>query len=246
MNIVIQLFLYDWSACKSNFEFLRKQHRVNEYTQVFLKNLEDPNIKSIHVLCEDQIAEDYFKKVAEPYSSKAIFLVVGHQPTYREIMEYVKRTFPPNELICVMNGDIYFRSEKDHSLIKEYIKPNYLFALTRHEITNEGHTVCNLDTCPFTGGGSCDTFLFLTPLADSLEIETVGFRQNLFGAENVFMKMWHTAGYEIWNPCGDIVTLHLHEGRVHFEAYDKINTEENCVLNLRTPLPPREPSQTDT
>lgn len=221
----------------SDMERLKKEIRVKEYTEVFQRNLADPYIKSMHVLCEDNRALEYFSKIASPFGSKAVFTVLGHQPTYKELMEYVKRTFSANELVCVMNGDIYFRSGTDHELIKKHLHPNFLFALTRHEITDEGHTLCNLQTCPFTGGGSCDTFIFYTPVSDAFDMPRVDFRQNLFGAENVFMKAWQDIGYEIWNPCGDIVTLHLHAGRIHFERYDTIDTPTNSILNLRTALP---------
>jgi hypothetical protein len=64
------------------------------------------------------------------------------------------------------------------------------------------------------------------------------FCQNLFGAENVFMKVWVDAGYEIWNPCDHIITLHLHQDRIHFQQYATIDTPENRVYNLKTSLPP--------
>jgi hypothetical protein len=71
------------------------------------------------------------------------------------------------------------------------------------------------------------------------------FRQNLFGAEAVFMKPWADAGYEIWNPCDDIITLHLHQDRIHFEAYATIDNPENAAYNPKTKLPSF-PSHKDT
>lgn len=239
MNVVIQLFLYDLQKCSTPYERQRKEIRIQEFATVLRLNLANPYIKSVHVLCESQSAADYYEVVANEYSTKAVFTVVGHQPTYKEIMEYVKKTFVEKEIVCVMNGDIFFNSENDHLLIEKHLQPHHLFSLTRHELTDSGHKTHTAESCPFTvNGGSSDTFIFYTPLRENLDLSKMDFRQNLFGAEAVFMKPWSDAGYEIWNPCDDIVTLHLHEGRIHFERYATIDNPSNAVYNPKTPLPP--------
>lgn len=239
MNVVIQLFLYDLSTCKSEYEESRKRLRIWEYSTVLMKNCQDTQIQRIHVLCESEEALKYYRDLTYEYCEKMTFVLVGHQPTYKEIVQYVKQTIPPNEIVCIMNADMFFNSAKDHTLIQKHLKQNHLFALTRHEITNEGHTIHGEESCPFTvHGGSCDTFVFRTPLSENLDLSKMDFRQNLFGAEGVFMKIWVDAGYTLLNPCDHIITLHLHRDRVHFEQYKTIDTPENSVLNLKTPLPP--------
>lgn len=241
MKVVIQLFLFDFDTCENNMERFLKEYRLNEYLNVLLRNVSDQNIEEIHILCDSEKAFVFYKNITNnfPNKEKMKFILHGHQPTYKEIMEYVKSTFDANELICLMNSDIYFNSENDHFLIKKHLQKNQLFALTRHEITDEGHKIHNLETCPFTeGGGSCDTYIFYTPLKENLDLSKMDFVQNLFGAEAVFMKFWVDAGYELWNPCYDIITLHLHKGRTHFSNYSYINNEWNSVSNVRTPLPP--------
>jgi hypothetical protein len=246
MNVVIQLFLYDFSKCKNDYEKMRKEIRVKEFAAVLRMNLANPHIKSVHSLCETQEAADYFSAVANELSHKAVFTVIGHQPTYKELVDYVKETFQTREIVCIMNGDIFFNSEKDHLLIEKHLQPNHLFSLTRHEITDTGHQTHTAESCPFTvNGGSSDTFIFYTPLPDTLDTTKMDFRQNLFGAEAVFMKPWADAGYEIWNPCDDILTLHLHQDRIHFERYATIDNPTNAVYNPKTPLPPI-PSHKDT
>lgn len=239
MNVVIQLFLYDLNNCKSDYERARKEIRVQEFGTVLRANLENYHIKSVHILAETQEAANYFHTVAGEYVNKTVFTVVGHQPTYKEIVDYVKKTFTTKEIVCIMNGDIFFNSQNDHLLIEKYLQPNYLFSLTRHELTDIGHKTHTAESCPFTiNGGSSDTFIFYTPLPDTLDTSKMDFRQNLFGAEAVFMKPWADAGYQIWNPCDDIITLHLHEGRIHFERYATIDNPTNAVYNPKTPLPP--------
>lgn len=239
MNVVIQLFLYDLERSRHQYEVMRKQLRIQEFGTVFHMNLQNPKIKSIHVLCETEAAADHFRAVAlSANREKAVFTVMGHQPTYKELVDYVKDTFKEKELVCIMNGDIYFNSVSDIERIETYLQPHHLFSLTRHEITNDGHTYHTLETCPFTGnGGSSDTFIFYTPLPDTLDTSKMNFCQNLIGAEAVFMKPWVDAGYEIWNPCDDIITLHLHQDRIHFESYATIDTAENAAYNPKTTLP---------
>lgn len=239
MNLVIQLFLYNLENCKSEYERKRKEIRIEEYSIVLLKNCQDKHIKRIFVLCESKEAMSYYSHITREYESKLVFVLLGHQPTYKEIVEYINYSIPSNEIVCIMNADIFFNSEKDHILIQKYLQKDYLFALTRHEITDEGHTIHGEESCPFTvHGGSCDTFIFYTPISPRFEPSRVDFRQNLFGAEAVFIKAWLDAGYQMWNPCDEIITLHLHRDRIHFEKYDTINTDKNSVLNLKTPLPP--------
>ena len=240
MNIVIQLFLYDLEKCTHPYERMRKELRIKEYATVLHMNLQNPYIKSVHILCEDQRALDFFQQISQTYKEKTVFSIIGHQPTYKEMVEYVKKTFITKEIVCIMNADIFFNSDKDHLLIEKYLDSNSLFALTRHEITDPGHTIHSLETCPFTVdvGGSSDTFIFYTPLPEKLDTSRMNFRQNLFGAENVFMKVWADAGYKILNPCDEIITLHLHQDRMHFEQYATIDTPENRVQNVKTHLPP--------
>lgn len=247
MNVVIQLFIYDLEKCADPYEKLRKELRLREYGTVLLMNLQNPSIKSIHILFESESAVQFYSRLLEAFRSKIVYSIVGHQPTYKEIVDYVKQTFPTKEIVCIMNADIFFNSQKDHEIIEKYLKPNYLFSLTRHEISDEGHKTHTSETCPFTvGGGSSDTFIFYTPLSDSLDTTKMDFRQNLFGAEAVFMKAWVDAGYEIWNPCDDIITLHLHQDRYHFERYATIDNPTNAVYNYKTSLPPLEFMNKDT
>lgn len=235
MHIVIQLFLYDSPTYNPD-----KERRVREFETALVTNLNNPKIQSVHALCVSKRALEHFSAVVNSYKEKAVLSEIQNQPTYKEIVEYIQRTFYRNELVCIMNSDIFFNTVRDIELVEKYMKPNYLFSLTRHEITNDGHTFCTANTCPFTvWGGSSDTFIFYTPIPSTLDTSKMDFKQNLFGAEARFMKPWADAGYEIWNPCDDIITLHIHHGRIHFEKYETIATHESshAVINHKTTLP---------
>lgn len=240
MNVVLQLFIFDFDKCNNYIEKAYKELRLFEYTTVLLKNLEDPYIKKLHILYESQAAADYYQNIAKNYLDKIEFKVIGHQPTYKEIIDYVISRFTEKEIVCIMNADIFFNSEKDHLLIQKHLSTDSLFALTRHEITDEGHTIHSLETCPFTtdSGGSSDTFIFYSPIKSNFDTSTLNYHQNMFGAENVFMKAWTDAGYKVYNPCDDIITLHMHKNRVHFKQYQNIYNPETSIMNVKGPLPP--------
>jgi hypothetical protein len=238
MNVIIQLFVFNLQECQSQYEVRIKEFRMLEYITVLNKNIADKNIKHIHVLSESQGAIDFYTSNI-PATNKITFHLVGHQPTYKEFMTFVKEKIPNDEIACIMNADMYFNSENDHNLIQKHLQKHHIFALTRHEITDENHVTHTLDTCPFTGnGGSADIFIFNTPVRESLDISKMDFHQNLFGAEAVFLKPWVDAGYEIWNPCDQIISLHQHINRIHFKEYKHINTPENSAANWKTELPP--------
>lgn len=237
MNVIIQLFLYDLNICKNNYELMRKQLRTHEYDVCLYRNCQDSHIKSIHIFVDTQEAMNHFSNITNIFPGKAIYVLHGRQPTYKDLVSYAMKTFGENEQVCIMNNDMYFNSENDHFLIQKLVRPNRLISLTRHELTDENHTLCNLDTCNFTGnGGSSDVFIFQMPISSSFNLDRVDHKQNMFGAENVFHKAWTDAGYHIINPCDDIKTIHIHKDRIHFEKYDYIESMETWSVNWKTKL----------
>lgn len=236
MHCVIQLFLYDFSG-GHHFELNMKQIRQQEMDICLLRNISDENIESLHIFVDSQKTLDHYKQVALD-SLKCKYILFGRQPTYKDLVLYAKENFQKDEIVCIMNADMFFRSSHDHEVIQKHLKEKELWALTRHEITDMLHTVHTEDTCPFTvHGGSADVFLFRAPVPENLDLESIDHLQNVFGGENVFCYAWHKAGYAIKNPCDDVITLHLHRNRHHFHQYPTIGTEETRFLNLKTQLP---------
>lgn len=233
---MIQLFLYDLDSCDP-YEKAMKAYRQQELEWCFLQNLSDENIESIHVFFDSDVAMKYYQSIWNR-NEKFVPILFGRQPTYKDLVAYAKEKFQKDEIVCIMNADMIFRSGLDHQIIQKYLKEKELWALTRHEITDMQHTVHNEETCPFTvHGGSADVFLFRAPVPDNLDLESINHRQNVFGGENVFCYAWHKAGYAIMNPCDDVITLHFHRNRHHFQQYPTIGTEETRFLNLKTQLP---------
>jgi hypothetical protein len=214
--------------------------RQHEHSICLLRNCCDPSIQSLHIFVETEEAKTFYSEITNPYGQKAKYILHGKQPTYKDLVEYAKQTFSDGELVCIMNSDMIFNSAKDHSLIKQIAKPNRLISLTRHEYTDENHTICTPETCAFIGtGGSSDMFIFVMPIDSNFDISSVDHKQNMFSAEAVFHKAWTRCGYELINPCDDIITIHIHKDRVHFEAYEYLKTEvDSTTMNWKTPLPP--------
>jgi hypothetical protein len=239
MKVIFQLFVYDFSRCASEYEFNRKQLRLQEHCVCLLKNCCDPSIDSLHIFVENKDEKVFYSQVTSPYGDKATYIVHGRQPTYKELVEYAANTFSDGDIVCIMNSDIVFNSEKDHELIRKVAKPKRLISLTRHELTDETHSICNLTTCPWTeAGGSSDVFIFKMPIPNDFPFSRIDHKQNMFGAEHVFHKAWHDSGYEIYNPCDDIITIHIHRDRTHFFPYENIDNEDgtNAAYNPKVKL----------
>jgi len=225
MNVVIQLFLYKTNENAPHHELLLKQQRQQEIDICFLVNTHHPAIKKLYILCENQETIQYYKNLARDVEEKLHFIMFGHQPTYKEFLEFVRENLPENEVVCIMNSDIYFHKDLQFSFVEKHLKDKMIFGLTRHEHTDIDHTECNANTCPlvYLHRGSHDTFLFRTPIPSAIDLDSINNRQNLFGSENVFLHAWNKAKWTVKNPCHQIISIHLHRNRVYFENYPRIN-----------------------
>lgn len=225
MNVVLQLFVYKVSSEATPPEIYLKQQRQKEIDICFLINIHHPAIKKMYILCEDQEAIEYYRKLSGDQSKKIDFVLYGHQPTYKEFLEFVSKALPAKEFVCIMNSDIYFHDSFQVSFLEQHLKENMIFGLTRHEHTDIGHTLCNAETCSlvYVHRGSHDTFIFQTPVPPTIDLNSIDNRQNLFGSENIFLHAWNKAKCKVLNPCHQIKTIHLHRDRVYFQEYKRIN-----------------------
>ena len=136
MNVVIQLFLYKPKENASEQEIVLKNQRQKEIDICFLVNSHHPAIKQIYILCETQETIEYYKNIGRDVEDKLQFIPFGHQPTYKEFLEFVKDTIPDNEVVCIMNSDIYFHKDFQFSFLEKHLKEKMIFGLTRHEHTD--------------------------------------------------------------------------------------------------------------
>lgn len=226
MHLVIQLFIYDIEQTSYPFQRILKLRRQGEINKCFIHNIQHPDIEYVHVLCENEETAKYYSGLAANSIQKMKFVVMGHQPTYKEFLEYISRSIPEGEAVCIMNSDVYFATENLQSFLDRHLLSKRIFGLTRHEYTTDDvHSVCNKDTCPlvYIHRGSHDAFIFRTPIPSSIDLESINHPQNVFGAENIFLHAWNKAGHQVLNPCYEIVTVHVHKDRVYFKDYPRIN-----------------------
>ena len=239
MELVIQLYLYAIDKEQDPYRRYMKEIRQMEIDECFARNLHHPLIQTLHILCETEKAREHFINISKQFNKemKCIFFVVGKQPTYAEIIQYVEKNIGDNKIVCIQNSDIYI----DHGVSKEFLetKVTYdtLIALTRHEHTHEGHPECTISTCSLIWDymGSHDTFIFKTPIPVNFSIETLHYPQNVYGGETLFMKAWKDAGKQLFNPCFDIRIFHVHKNRVTFSNYPTIAEGDLCHINPTAP-----------
>jgi hypothetical protein len=224
MELLVQLFCHRISPKDNDYIKVRKQIRQQEYNFCFIRNLHHPHIAKMHIFLENPDDMHYYVQLAGPLATKLMFIPFGSQPHYKDFIQYAQEKIPENTLICIQNGDILLDPALPFSLIDETVRDMTMFGLTRHEFTDEEHTTCNLDTCNLIHNywGSADTFLMRTPLSPSISLKDIDFKQNLFGAENVFQKYLKQAGYTIRNPCYQIRIFHVHQHRAYFHEYETI------------------------
>jgi len=225
MNVVLQTFVYKAGQHATPQEIYLKQQRQHEIDICFQVNCHHPAVKKMYVLCETPDALLYYKELSRDVEEKMVFVMYGHQPTYKEFLLFIKETIPDNEIVCIMNSDIYFHEGLQVSFLEKHLKEKMIFGLTRHEHTNVHHEKCDSESCPlvYLHRGSHDSFIFRTPVPSNLDFDSINNRQNLFGSENIFLHAWNKAKWTVKNPCHQIKTIHLHRNRVYFENYPRIN-----------------------
>jgi hypothetical protein len=239
INAVFQLYTYDTSNSLSEDELQKKQRRQAEITQCLVCNLNNPALEKFHIFVDSAKTLEYYKNITNASTKSITYIQFGQQPTYKDFIEYIKNSIPDNEYVFLCHSDIFLHTI-DLNLCKYYLEGKVIFGLTRHEPTDEHHSICNPDTCMvYTPGGCGDSYLFKTPVPNELDTDAIHYYQNVYGGECVFLHEWYKAGYKILNPCYQIITMHLHKGGIYFEQYRK-------VTRTRPYFPELEPPPTDT
>jgi hypothetical protein len=232
MELVIQLFTYNYLSEDGETVIFRKKRRQAEFDFCFLQNLALSFVNKVHIFLAKPSDEEYFINIilgdnAETLRNKCVFIPFNRQPHYKDFVEYIQNKFDDNKIVCIMNSDILLDHTMDFSLIQDNLVVNQMFGITRHEYTTEYHEVCNQDTCYILHkySGSHDMFIIRTPVSKDIELEAIDFKQNIFGAEAIFQRTFKNAGYIFKNPCYQIRGYHVHADKVYFEQY-------NCIGNL--------------
>ena len=236
MELVVQLFKY----VLEEPHLQGKEYRQYELNQCLIRNTQHSIFARIHIIVEKESDEEYYRSIIDhlPEKEKCIFSIFGRQPKYSELVKYVATSIEDHKIVCIMNSDIFMGSTSI-DFIRSEIDAHTMISLTRHEFTDDQHTVCNVNTCNliYKYFGSHDAFIFTTPVPSFYPYQSVDIPQNIGGSEAIFMKSWVDCGKSLKNLCFDIPIFHMH--RYRFTNYNVLATHELC--NVRPTVPKNRP-----
>lgn len=238
MELVIQLYTYKITGTDTDHIKYGKEIRQYEIDDCFIRNINNPVFSKIHILLESEKDLIYYKGLIQnnPLHTKCIFVIFGKQPLYSDIVKYIDTSIPPGVITCIMNSDI-FMGQTSLNDLNSIVKDHTFVSLTRHEYTDDLHSICNVDTCHliYKYHGSHDAFIFKTPVPVNYDYASVSIPQNIGGSEAVFMKSWESVGKKLVNPCFTIPIYHRHKKHFYLFNYSTIATHELC--NVRPTIP---------
>ena len=238
MELIVQLFTYNIQ--ENDYLKEQKMYRQLEVNECFRRNVRNPIFSTIHILLEKGSDINYFSNLINDLEtkSKCQFVIFGRQPKYADFVFYAKNNIKDNRPVCIMNSDI-FMGNADIDYINAELDYNSFIALTRHEYTDDAHSICDANTCNliYQYFGSHDAFIFRTPVPKEYNFDYVCIPQNKGGSENIFMKSWSLCDKKLKNLCFDIPIFHMHKYR--FTNYDTLATHTLC--NVKPAVPKNRP-----
>ena len=195
------------------------ESRSLELFQTTSANLHNPHIDAVHLLLElhgDQT------RPSLPQHDKLHVIPVSKQPTYAEMVRQAN-TFA-GSIVIIQNTDIEWDNASTQHL--QQLSPNVVYALSRHpDPQAKSDQKCSERQQCEDYNGSHDAFAFVSPLPGKL-LETLQFRQNLWGAENRVIYELKSAGVLVLNPCKTIITTHHHCSRKRSTPKERMNREK--------------------
>jgi len=190
--------------------------RNNELQLCLKYNLENPLIEKIHLFLDDNDALEYIQKLNNP---KIHVISVGVKPLYSDLFGYA--IYHLQDKICMIsNSDIYLHS-CDINILSKLYEQNTIFALTRFE-----HNMSRIQIKRFKG--SHDAFIFKSPI-DSSIIDKIKHVQHHWGSENIVLYELEEIHMKIYNPCYQIVIVHLHKSNLRENNRHTINYTRSRV-----------------
>jgi hypothetical protein len=238
MELVIQLYTYNIKDTDSDFIKAGKQRRQVEINDCFIRNITNSIFLNVHVLFENAVDLEYYNNLISdiPERVKLKPIVFGKQPLYSDIVRYINTNIKDATSVCIMNSDIFMGSVAIDFINKE-LTYNTFISLTRHEYTNETHSVCNVNTCHliYKYHGSHDAFIFKTPVPYNYNYDYINIPQNVGGSEAIFMKSWNLVGKQLKNLCFDIPIYHRHANYFRLSSYKILATHELCNVSPTVP-----------
>jgi hypothetical protein len=154
-----------------------------------------------------------FVSVEENFTNRSSLniraFVVGAQPTYASLLRWANNNI--KGIVALSNADVFLPhlDQVDEDAFK--VDPPLALALS----ITKPPAGCGDDICPTIAmGWSWDVHVILFPLVANLSllehVPPFPVYMNAMGAENRVGHMLAAAGFELRNPCGDVVAYHWH------------------------------------
>jgi hypothetical protein len=112
------------------------------------------------------------------------------RPTFGDVLRRIERDAGPDDVSVFLNSDIYLDVEAV-ALMREHVRPNELWALTRYEVDPDGSTHLRMDDA------SQDTWVLRGRPAIPGDVD---FRFGVLGCDNSFACRMFRAGLHVSKP----------------------------------------------
>ena len=195
----------------------KNQERVQEYNECLRKNLNNPYIKKIHNIIESDtkipeefVSNDKLLNIMFDYSKSG---TIKGRLTFNYAFNYARQNIDKNEVICIVNLDIFLELSNIWSNLYEdfFTKyKDYVLCLCRYEYfwNNE----IKVEDSQWNGA-STDAWIFLNPIK---EIKDCNFAVgNAPGCDAAIVKRFYNSGYNICNWPQKYKIFHLDICRNH-------------------------------
>ena len=174
-----------------------KYHNT-EIRECLTRNASASFFNEVHVVCEDEEAETFIRA---NYPDSVKIHRVSARPTYKAIMAFADTDAQDGDINVLANADIIFTPS---ILMLRYIEmTNTMVCLQRWEHDNDRASIQIKNS-------SQDAWCWKNQLED---IDSFDFQIGLPAADNRLAYEVKSMGYNIINPCIDIVTIHSHKNK---------------------------------
>tara|TARA_R110002167_G_scaffold21345_2_gene77733 strand:+ start:941 stop:1816 length:876 start_codon:yes stop_codon:yes gene_type:complete len=199
--------------------------RAKEYKLALQLNLKNPHVNHVYVFWDnpgDGTGIGHFL----PKHEKLTIIPHRGRPSFKTLFELCNSR-ADSKLWCVCNGDIVITD--DIHKLQSINMNNKLLALTRWEFISETDiSIFHEHERP--NKYSQDTWCFKSPILVPSELELI--RMGEVACDSKLSDVYKHYQREIYNPCMDIKTLHMHMQNSRTQSYDVVNAGfvENCLL----------------
>lgn len=197
-----------------NYYVTSDEVRQKEIDFCFINNVLNQFINKIHCFVTE---EDYEK--LETRNDKIIFTKITERPTYYDYFKYANDNIDEGEIIIIGNSDIYYDSSV--RILPEILGKTDVCALTRWGA--DGNTL-NENTITMYQNAKCsqDAWIYINKL-QNLENMDCKFNLGVNRCDNRIAYEFHNNGYNVFNPCLDIIIYHYHTSGIRNNYVDFID-----------------------